>query len=200
MENAAFKALLHVLRPDYTPPTVFTLKQMIGATYIKCQTALATLLPSSASSCWYGLTFDMWTGPHNYGILGFTIHWIINFTLQSRILGVIHFIGSHTANIISERITEMLDSWKISSSSISGATIDSGSNGKKATKLRNMTDLSCFCHTLQSTILDGLAKVNMNTKIETIRSLVSMISRSTKASDKLREFANELKLDKWKVY
>ncbi len=48
---------------------------------------------------------------------------------------------------------------------ISGATINNGANGKKAVKLADIVYLSCFCHTLQLAIEDGLKEVKMRDHI-----------------------------------
>ncbi len=84
--------------------------------------------------------------------------------------------------------------------SISGTTIDNGANGKKAVKFTNVVDLSCFCHTLQLAIEDGLEAVQMRDCIAGIRDLVVHIRKSTKACDIIREVAQRRGITKTKVY
>ncbi len=115
-----FKQFINLLRPEYQLPAVRELKSLITEKYNTSKSeVVAQLAPPDkdttiSRSHWKANTFDMWMGPHNYGVLGMTAHWIAEFTLQSRIIGTVHFVGEHTAARIHQKITEIWDDWKIS--------------------------------------------------------------------------------------
>lgn len=84
VENAAFLAFIHALCPGYQVPTRATLHHLAYELYATHKT---TLIQDLEGVSFKSTTFDMWTGPHNYGVLGITLHWISNFQLISKIIG-----------------------------------------------------------------------------------------------------------------
>ena len=70
----------------------------------------------NTSSFPLSFTTDIWTrDAGGDSFISWTAHYIdpINFTREEHVLHVCPFAGSHTAIVISDMITKLLDSWKV---------------------------------------------------------------------------------------
>ena len=97
VENTHFRSLLSLLNLDLTQrliPTGDTVRRWITEMYTRERTALQETLV--ASPYMKHVSFDLWTLPNSYGLLGVIVHFVdVNKTLQYRLLGLLRIRGYH---------------------------------------------------------------------------------------------------------
>ena len=91
-----------------------------------------------------------WTSSNNVAYMGVTAHWLDgSFGMHNKCLAVKPAPGSHTADLISSELTQVLEEWSIVQQDLHIVT-DSGANVKKAMSLiSGVLWRPCFAHTLR---------------------------------------------------
>ena len=136
------------------------------------------------SAQWYAITTDMWTLHAKHVYCAVTIHFIVNFKLQSFLISVDEFPDSHTAENIVQEIRDALSEWNLSITRIVAATTDNGANITAGISLLGVTQLPCFSRTLQEQALKlpDISKLTARCK-----RLVAHFNRSAKSYALLRQ-------------
>ncbi|EFN77260.1 hypothetical protein EAI_12881, partial [Harpegnathos saltator] len=97
------------------------------------------------------LTCDCWTEKHTTTTyLGITVHFLINTTMESAMLGVTQLSESHTSVHLAEQIINFCEEWSINIRNVNMVVTDNAENIKQAVKTVFGTEKSipCFDHTL----------------------------------------------------
>jgi len=97
---------------------------------------------------WYGITTDMWTSCAKHGYCAVTVHFIVEFKLQSFLISVHKFPDSHTAENIVQEIKDAPSEWNSPVYGLVAATTDNGANITAGINLLGVLQLPCFSHTL----------------------------------------------------
>ena len=201
IESEAFKAFVHELDPRYRLPT----RQALSATlvpekYDKVKSEIKAGLSQSVSQ---SVTTDMWTASNNVAYMGVTAHWLDgNFGVHNKCLAVKPAPGSHTADLISTELTEVLKDWAIAQKDLHVIT-DSGANVKKAVSLMpGVLWRPCFAHTLQLCVNGALASrevTDLPKILSKSRSIVGHFRRSPLATSQLAKAQEQLILPRHKL-
>ena len=156
VEDEGFICLLKELEPRYSLPSrrYFTdnvltkLFESLRDTVVQMITGVKYL----------SFTTGIWsTCVSNESLISLTAHWITNtFECRAAMLNAAQITASHTGSCIAEKISEILQSWGISSDRIHVILRDNGSNMIRAMKDGDLPNLGCFAHTLQLVVHDGV--------------------------------------------
>lgn len=145
-----------------------------------------------AQGKWYAATTDLWTssGGSGHPYISFTIHYLLDWKLQSNCLETQFFPEDHTADNIREFFDNMLQEWGINKERLVCVTTDNATNMKKAfesdTSAFPCYWFGCFGHNLNLAISKALKNQRVDTAIRACRHLVQGFSRSWKRRRELR--------------
>ena len=130
------------------------------------------------------ITSDLWTAQHQHRTyISLTVHFVdASFQMRSRCLQTPEILQDHSADSISEVLSEMLIDWKIKERVI-GATTDNAKNITNAIEQMDIQHLPCVGHTLQR----GLKIAKVKSCISQCKSVVSHFKKSTKDTHSLRD-------------
>lgn len=138
-------------------------------------------------------TTDIWSDPSaGVSLLSLTAHGIAeDFRKMNIILKCEPMQGSHTGDVISEKILSMLNEWNISNK-VHCIVHDKGSNMIRAMNLSQFTHINCTIHQLQLCIKAGLfSNGDIVQIIEKIKKIVTHFNHSMLAQDELRKIQTE---------
>ena len=143
----------------------------------------------------------MWTSEANDAYLGLSCHyWTTNFEMVSLCLAVGHFSGRHTGANIAACLKQILSNYNINQALVSVVVTENASNMYLALRLGEWNSRQCFGHTLQLAIDDGIKMCpGVQEIIKSAKAIVSFYSRSTKATEKLKELQEQLNLPHCKL-
>ena len=127
VEQAEFQEFVHALDPYYTIPCRQTIKEEIDSLFSQRRINIISEINNITSKI--ALTTDIWSSKYNNtAFLGITMHYINNdWEAKKCLLDFISIEGSHTANLILNKLTNVLQDFNISDKVIS-LTTDNGSN------------------------------------------------------------------------
>jgi hypothetical protein len=95
VENANFRSLLMLLKPDINVPSATTIKGEVMKCYGEGANRLGALLRHA--DCKISLTSDCWTSPNTKAFMAITVHFIDDdWVLRSLVSDFIHLGGSHS--------------------------------------------------------------------------------------------------------
>ena len=136
------------------------------------------------------ITSDLWTAQHQHrAYIPLTVHFIdASFQMRSRCLQTLEILQDHSADSISEVLSEMLIDWKIKERVI-GATTDNAKNIINAIEQMDIQHLPCVGHTLQLAVKHGLEIAKVKSCVSWCKSVVSTshFKKSTKDTYSLRD-------------
>ncbi|XP_051771149.1 E3 SUMO-protein ligase ZBED1-like [Ctenopharyngodon idella] len=144
-----------------------------------------------AQGKWYAATTDLWTssGGSGHPYISFTIHYLLDWKLQTNCLETQFFPEDHTADNIREFFDNMLQEWGINKERLVSVTTDNATNMKKAFESDTTFPcqwFGCFGHNLNLAISKALKNQRVDTAIRACRHLVQVFSRSWKRRRELR--------------
>ena len=160
------------------------------------------------------LTLDTWTSRARERFIGIKGHFIVGgWNLETRVMALLLFNESHTAEAIRRKVTEAMQRLNVNGEKICGATTDNANNIRRAVlklDLKGIKDehdadelpekthiidfipnsfscLPCTCHTLELCVLDSLKAVKeVKAWFDTIRDDVTAIRNHSAAIDHYR--------------
>lgn len=115
IENAFFRDLLWLLNPSIAallPYARATLRHWIFAEYERRKMVVKAELSSAVSNIHF--SFDIWTSPNYYSILGLYSHFVDRHgTRQRRLIAFRRVIGRHSGENIAPVLIEIIRDWDI---------------------------------------------------------------------------------------
>jgi len=197
VEDRGFIALLKILDPRYQIPSR---KKMMECTinnmYAECKAKVMTKLQHANHVI---LTTDMWTSRSIEAYLTVTCHFIDNWQMQDFVLETCHFSVQHTADNISAELKRIAEEWGITQKVLAVVT-DNGANMVAAVHKAGWRHYPCFAHTLNLVVKDAIKESPETVHLlEKCRSIVSFFHHSTKATEKLKQIQNQLKVAEHKL-
>lgn len=133
VENSHFRHFLSVVDKKYAPTCRSSVKKALDNRVLKKEEALKSQLSQALS---VNLTVDIWSDRLMRGFLGITAHYILNNTshpplLQSALLSMSRFKGSHTGDNIALAFEGILDHFDIRGK-VDHVITDNAANMRKA--------------------------------------------------------------------
>ena len=116
-----------------------------------------------------------------------TVHFIVDFKLQSFLICVHEFPDCHTADNIVQEINDLLSEWNLSVRGIVVATTDNGANITAGIDLLGVLQLPCFSHTPQLAVEQALTLPDISRLTGRCKRLVAHFNRSAKSYALLRQ-------------
>jgi hypothetical protein len=134
LENPYFRELLSFLNPallNHLPKAAKTIRSWVMNTFISKKQQLREDLRHSRSRI--SISFDLWTSPNPYAILGVITMWI-DATGQRRatVLGIRRVYGEHTGENLGSVVLELLKEYDISGNQIGYFMLDNASSNDTA--------------------------------------------------------------------
>jgi hypothetical protein len=117
VEQAAFRDLLLYASPplrgnDTLPKSGNSIRTWLLELYIVCQVLLIKLLLES--NCQVHISFDLWTSPNNFSMLGLCCHFIDrSWQARTVILGMKRLIGPHSGDNMATLLKQVLQTYKL---------------------------------------------------------------------------------------
>jgi hypothetical protein len=142
-------------------------------------------------------TIDMWTSTNStQSYMSLTAHWITtDFQRKSGVLHCALFNERHTGVNIGHSFQNMLSNWSLQESCCHLVIHDNGANISKAFRDINVPHTSCFAHTLQLVIHDGLlGKRFVDDLLFDCRKIVGHFKQSSSATVELHKLQKQLQL------
>lgn len=195
VEDEGFRRVIKAFAPQYVMPSRKYFSQtMIPNLYTKVKDAMLTLIEDQVSMAF---TVDIWTAKHTTkSYIGLTCHWISN--VFERKMAVLHcqpFVGHHSALNIKKTWEDMMTTWNIPRDKCYVVISDSAANMVKTFTDLNINRISCFAHTIQLALKDGM--ISQRSIVDTCavaRSLVGHFRHSSSAMDRLGDIQTDLGL------
>ena len=194
VDDASFRNLLAVADKRYTIPTRTNFsRKLIPEKYMEVRAQVQKELESASR---LSITTDLWTSQHQHrSYISVTAHFITNdFKFLSRCLAAKEVAEDHNAESLASVLQNVFEDWKITGK-VYGATTDNGGNIVNACinhlKLMHMP---CVGHTLQLAVKRALEINRVKRALGRCRKCVEHFNKSTKATYKLREKQELLKI------
>jgi hypothetical protein len=194
VENTEFKLFVNKLNPQFILPCRQTLKEKFVKNYDTKRNDLIGEISQINSKI--SLTTDIWTSDPKDCYLGITIHYINNnWELKNLLLDIIPINGSHRAELITSKLSQLFEEFNISQN-ILAMTTDNGSNmiacgNQLATELdqefNNMSFIHfrCAAHIINLAVKAGMKYVG--DEIKKLCQFVVKLKNSPLLLDKLLE-------------
>ena len=147
VEKPGFLHLLRALDARYSPPSKSSISKIhIPKLYDVTRNRVMEELRDVK---YFSATSDMWSSHGMTPYMGYTVHHISSdWVLKRHSLGTRYVPESHTAAVLSDAMTTLLEEWNLDPAMQTCITTDNGANILKATKDLTWTQLSCFGHNL----------------------------------------------------
>ena len=128
--------------------------------------------------------------------MSLTTHYIDNqWKRVQLVLNVKPMHGSHTGQYIASTFLNLLQEWKIENGRVFLVLRDSGANVIKGMALVEVQTLSCFAHTVQLVVQDGLkAQRAVSDVLAKVRSIANHFNHSVLAKQRLHDIQMTLNL------
>lgn len=192
----SFQKLVGALNPSYNLPTRKTLSNsMLSSQYAEIYGKVKLSLDKAKYVC---ITTDAWTSRNNDAYIAVTCHFIDIETeaLKTVLLSCFITTERHTAINLEKDLRLVLEEWKLLPKVVAIVS-DNAANIVCAVENLKKTHISCFAHTLNLAVQDGLEVVkDLHSKVKDI---VSHFKRSTVAANELAKTQTEKKQELLKV-
>ena len=185
VNSPGFQRLVNTFEPRYQPPDRKTISKHYMVNLYEQEKSRVQQQLNSAE--WYAITTDMWTSRAKHAYCAVTVHFIVDFKLQSFLISVHEFPDSHAAENIVQEIRDALSEWNLSITRIVAATTDNGANITAGISLLGVTQLPCFSHTLQLAVEQALKLPDISKLTARCKRLVAHFNRSAKSYALLRQ-------------
>jgi hypothetical protein len=134
LENPYFRELLSFLNPallNHLPKAAKTIRSWVMNTFISKKQQLREDLRLSRSRI--SISFDLWTSPNPYAILGVIAMWIdATGKRRATVLGIRRVYGEHTGENLGSVVLELLKEYDISGDQIGYFMLDNASSNDTA--------------------------------------------------------------------
>jgi hypothetical protein len=191
VENDGFQQLLKLLEPRYKVPSrKYFSEKVLPELFEQMKVKVMNLMNGCSG---ISFTVDLWTTQHStQSYISLTAHWLtIKYHLKNAVLHCELFEGQHTGDGIGNKFLKMLENWQIHHSNCHLVLHDNGANIVKAfreVKVEGLEHASCFAHTLQLVVKDGLFSQRSVTELlHVARKLVGHFMQSPSATTRLHQ-------------
>jgi len=137
LENQYFRELLFFLNPalmNHLPKAARTIRSWVMTAFMSKKEQLREDLQHSKSRI--SISFDLWTSPNPYAILGVVAMWIdAAGKRRSTVLGMRRVYGEHTGENVGSIVLELLKEYNIGGDSIGYFMLDNASSNDTAVDL-----------------------------------------------------------------
>ena len=200
VEDIRFTRLLNHISPKYEIPSrKYFQEKVLAKIYEKLSNSISQLLEHQ--NC-ISFISDIWSDSHsNHSYISLSGHFIdASFLRKDVVLNVKHFPGSHTGNAISDIFHKMKDDWNIPDIKCHLLIRDNAANIRLGAELSNFNSESCFIHTLQLALNDGIFSQRIvRDIISNSRKIVGHFNHSPLACSRLQDIQNKLDLPQHKL-
>lgn len=195
VEDVEFKKFVKLLCPGYNLPSRKTIStSLIPKLFISTKEKVQDKIKEAFAVC---ITTDGWTSLNNESFLAITAHWLNeNTQLCSNLLGCVVFNQRHTAENLSNLLTQTFEEWNIQNK-IVVVVSDNAANITAAIRLGGWRHLGCFAHSLNLIVQAGLKDIQ--TTVNKIRRIVEFFKRSSHALAKLHQIQEQMGLPALKL-
>ena len=197
VEDEGFQSLLHVLDPRYELPSRKSIMRMLPNAYDK---KVEEIKKEISQVSHVALTSDLWTSRTTESYMTITCHFLSpTWELKSLVLETLKFNLSHTAEHIADALLKVSENWDISSKVVAIVT-DNASNIVAAVKITGWIHVPCFAHTLNLIVSEAIKSDETVSDLKKrCKQMVTFFHQSVKATEKLKEVQQQLKLPEHKL-
>ena len=182
VEGDGFRGFVHAINADYKLPTRKTIKLYLTRIYEEEKGELIDTLKGVDK---VSLTSDLWTSNAQEGYITVTCHYINgSWELCHEVLTTRRFHERHTAINIAQEFKAIVAEFGIRE--VACVVTDNAANIKLAVGSAGWEGSSCFAHTLQLCVEDGLKLDSVSRAVGAARRLVGHFSHSVLACDALK--------------
>ena len=151
VQGIGFKMYSNALNPNFKVPTRPTVTKYLHALYEVEKQKLVQRLNGLPLS----VTTDLWTSNALQGYITLTGHYVTaDWSLNANVLATRRVYERHTGSNIASEVRKILEDFKVQS--LTAIATDNAANMALAAKELDTFHVSCFAHTLQLAIEDGL--------------------------------------------
>ena len=168
VEGEAFRNMISNFDPNYQLPTRNTIKNFIIKSFNERKNLVKNYIKNIPGKV--SITTDIWSSLKNESFLGITVHFIDeNWMLRHFTLDIFKFEGSHTGQLIADKIYEILVEFGLESKTIS-MTTDNASNMVSCAKIleskfeHTFIHYQCVTHILNIIVIAELNTINTSVK------------------------------------
>ncbi|CAK5010231.1 unnamed protein product [Meloidogyne enterolobii] len=144
------------------------------------------------------LSADLWSSTDfKHNLLGLTAHFVTHdFSIGWLVLGCIPIKETHkTGSVIAGKINDQLALLNIPKEKIHVLVRDAGSNMISATKILEISAVTCFAHVINLVAKTGEKEISMDSLlIENAKKLVRKINKSGINREYLKQLQNSLNI------
>ncbi|XP_070408968.1 zinc finger BED domain-containing protein 4-like [Nothobranchius furzeri] len=197
VEDQGFQQFVRALDPKYKLPGRKKLTETVLVNmFTECKEKVRASLKNASSVV---LTSDMWTSVSTEAYLTVTCHLIENWQMREFVLETHTFHGTHTADNIRLELKRITEECGITEKVVAVVT-DNGANMVAAVHKAGWRHHPCFAHTLNLIVKDSLKAVPEVVQVlEKCSAIVSYFHHSSKATEKLRDIQQQLKVAEHKL-
>ena len=190
VRGEGFKNFCKELNPSYLVPSTNTVSKYLHLIYDDLKKEVKHELTNSCVS----LTTDLWTSINTRGFITVTAHYVTSqWTLKSLIIATRPVDDKHTGANIASCLEEIKNEFGIQT--IFALVTDNAANMLTASQVAGVMHVSCYSHSLQLAINDGLKIASVSRAIAAGRRLVAHFNRSSSATQALIRHQKILGLD-----
>ena len=168
------------INPEYHIPCRTTVHKHLDLIYTECKTELIEFMTDTCVS----LTTDLWTSIGTRSYITLTAHFIKNWKLEAKLLATRPLDEKHTGANIATTVLKLKEEFKIRS--IGALVTDNAANMLVAAREAGMIHISCYSHTIQLAIEDGLKMPTILKALAHARRLVGHFSHSVASVEALK--------------
>ena len=197
VEKPGFLRLVKTLEPKYTPCSRTYLSQtMIPSMYEKVKNRVSSIVQVQHG---ISITTDIWSSDSHDSYLSFTCHWINeNWEYKEACLHAQPFNERHTGENIATTFTTCMNEWHVSDK-VHLVVRDGGSNFVAGFRNAGIPAVSCFAHSLQLVVKDGiLAQKGVESLLSCCRKIVGHFRHSNISMHALTAIQAKLQLPQHK--
>lgn len=198
VEEQGFVNLIKITEPKYSMPnrTTFS-RSIIPELYQQTKAKVSKEITQDINGATsMSVTTDLWTSAANDAFISASLHYIDkDFELKTFCLGSSHFPEEHTGRLIAAKLLDMVEVWGIKPTPTMKifCITDNAKNIVNAISLTNWTNLRCFAHTLQLTLVDAKKDVaGMTSMLAKARAIVGHYKHSATAQFRLCKIQDQL--------
>ncbi|CAG8842323.1 32534_t:CDS:1, partial [Racocetra persica] len=192
VEEKAFYNMVQKLDPFYQIPTRKTIHNLVINQFNQQRNLIKDYFSKISNNV--ALIANFWTSLKMKNFIAITIHFIDNnWKLQHFVLDIFQFKGSHTGQLIADKIYNLLEEFQIETKII-GLTTDNAANMIFAANylqdkliLNNFCHYRCIAHILNLVVSAGLNL--LDNSIKKLGKLIKIICKSTKFLEDLENLA-----------
>ena len=168
--GVGFKNFCRKLNAQYHIPCRTTIKKYLDLIYEECKEDILSLVEGKDVS----LTTDLWTSVGTTSYITVTCHFLSDWHLQAKILATRPLHEKHTGVNIAATIGHLKDEFKINK--VTCLVTDNAANMLVAAREAGVPHWSCYSHTLQLAVEDGLKYPAIQKALGHARRIVSHFS------------------------